>query len=124
MRGIETAREGEVISVYLQDVLELVAEEDVLVVVVDLRVVGDEGVLRADVDGVVDLPVDVPHLPGRVEQTLQRRASSDKSQSDPRLISPALKPTPVLTCRQYCSMRQGPRATLSPSRAPMTAWMT
>lgn len=30
----------------------------------------------------------------------------------------------LLTCKQYCSMRQGPMATRSPSRAPMTAWMT
>lgn len=55
---------------YLQGVIQLVADVHVLVVVVDLRVVSDERVLRADVDGVVDLPVDVPHLPGRMEQTL------------------------------------------------------
>lgn len=30
----------------------------------------------------------------------------------------------VLTCKQYCNMRQGPMATLSPSNAPITAWIT
>lgn len=59
-------------NVYLHDVLQLVADENVFLVVVDLWVVSDEGVLRADVDGVVNLPVDVSHLPGWMEQTLKR----------------------------------------------------
>lgn len=58
---------------YLQDIVQLIADEHVLLVVVDLWVVGDEGVLGADVDGVVNLPVDVSHLPGRMEQTLEIR---------------------------------------------------
>ena len=60
---------GEV-SFYLQDVFQLAADKGVLLIVVHLWVVGDEGVLGADVDGVVDLPIDVPHFPGWVEQTL------------------------------------------------------
>lgn len=56
---------------YLQGVFELVADVDIFVVVVDLWVVSNQGVLRADVYGVVDLPVDVPHFPGWMEQTLQ-----------------------------------------------------
>ena len=59
-------------SLYLQDVLQLTADKGVLLVVVHLWVVGDERVLGADVDRVVDLPVDVPHFPGWVEQTLGR----------------------------------------------------
>lgn len=59
------------IRVYLQNVLQLVAHVHVLLVVVDLGVVSDQGVLRADVDGVVDLPVHVPHFASRMEQTLQ-----------------------------------------------------
>lgn len=56
---------------YSQDVLQLVAHVHVLLVVVDLGVVRDQGVLGADVDGVVDLPVDVPHFASRMEQTLR-----------------------------------------------------
>lgn len=59
------------LNFYLQGVFELVADVDIFVVVVDLWVVSNQGVLRADVDGVVDLPVDVPHFPGWMEQTLQ-----------------------------------------------------
>ena len=58
---------------YLQGVVQLVADVRVLLVVVDLGVVSDQGVLRADVNGVIDLPVDVSHLPGRVEQTLKTK---------------------------------------------------
>lgn len=64
------------VHVYLQDILELIAYVDVLVVIIDLRVMGDQSILRANVDGVVDLPVDVPHLSGRVEQTLKREQVS------------------------------------------------
>lgn len=60
---------------YLQDVIQLVADVHVLLVVVDLWVVSDEGVLGADVNGVVDLPVDVSHLPGWMEQTLETQAT-------------------------------------------------
>lgn len=109
------------VRVYLQNVLHLVAHVHVLLVVVDLRVVSDQGVLGADVDGVVDLPVDVPHFASRMEQTL-RTTSRGSVQSDGS--PPDRTWVQVLTCRQYCSMRQGPMATLSPSRAPMTAWMT
>lgn len=56
---------------YLQDIVQLVADVHVLLVVVHLRVVGNEGILGADIDGVVNLPVDVTHLPCRVEQTLK-----------------------------------------------------
>lgn len=58
-------------NVYLQGVVQLVADVHVFLVVVDLWVVGDEGVLRADVDGVVNLPVDVSHLSGWMEKALQ-----------------------------------------------------
>lgn len=61
---------------YLQGVFELVADVDIFVVVVDLWVVSNQCVLRADVDGVVDLPVDVPHFPGWMEQTLQNTRHS------------------------------------------------
>ena len=57
-------------SFYSQYVFELTADKGVLLIVVHLWVVGDEGVLGADVDRVVDLPVDIPHFPGWVEQTL------------------------------------------------------
>lgn len=63
---------------YLQRVLQLVAHKHVFLVIVDLWVVSDEGVLRANVDGVVDLPVDVSHLPGRMEQTLRTRNTKYK----------------------------------------------
>ena len=53
-----------------QDVLQLRADVAVLLIIVDVRVVSDKSILRANVDGIVDLPVDIPHLPGRVEQTL------------------------------------------------------
>lgn len=55
---------------YLQNIIQLIADVDVLLIVVHLWIVSDQGVLRADVDGVVDLPVDVSHFPSRVEQTL------------------------------------------------------
>lgn len=55
---------------YLQGVVQLIADVHVFLVVVDLWVMGDEGVLRADVDGVVNLPVDVSHLPGWMEKAL------------------------------------------------------
>lgn len=58
---------------YLQDILQLVADVDVLLIVIHLRVVGDEGVLRADVDGVVDLPVDVSDLACWMEETLEEK---------------------------------------------------
>lgn len=56
---------------YLQAVFELIADVDIFVVVVDLWVVSNQGVLGADVNRVVDLPVDISHLPGWMEQTLQ-----------------------------------------------------
>lgn len=55
-----------------QEVLQLIAEVRVLLIVVDVGVMSNESILGADVDRVVDLPVDVSHLPGRVEQTLGR----------------------------------------------------
>lgn len=57
----------------LEEVLELVAGVLVLAVVGDARVAGDERVLRADIQIVVHLPVDVAHLPCRVEQALPER---------------------------------------------------
>lgn len=58
---------------YLQNVFELIADVDVLLIVVDLWVMSNQGVLGTNIDGVVNLPVDVSHLPGRMEQTLQRQ---------------------------------------------------
>ena len=55
-----------------QEVLQLIAEVRVLLIVVDVWVMSNESILGADVDRVVDLPVDVSHLPGWVEQTLGR----------------------------------------------------
>ena len=49
---------------------EFTAEVVVLMVVLDGRIEGDEGVLAADVDAVVHLPVHVPHLASRVEEAL------------------------------------------------------
>lgn len=56
---------GEVL--YLQDILQLVADVNVLLIVIHLRVVGDQGVLRADVDGVINLPVDISDLASWME---------------------------------------------------------
>lgn len=56
---------------YLQDVFQLITNINIFLVIVDLRVMGNEGVLRSDVDGVVDLPVDVSDLPGWMEETLE-----------------------------------------------------
>lgn len=56
---------------YLQDIFQLITDINVFLIVVDLRVVGDEGVLWANVDRIVDLPVDISHLPGRMEETLK-----------------------------------------------------
>lgn len=58
-------KSGEVL--YLQDILQLVADVDVLLIVIHLRVVGDQGVLRADVDGVVNLPVHISDLASWME---------------------------------------------------------
>lgn len=52
---------------YLQDILQLVADVNVLLIVIHLRVVGDQGVLRADVDGVVNLPVHISDLASWME---------------------------------------------------------
>ena len=43
----------------------------------DARVAGHQRVLAADVERVVHLPVDVPHLPRRVEQTLATRGDGE-----------------------------------------------
>mmetsp|Transcript_21279 Transcript_21279/g.52407 ORF Transcript_21279/g.52407 Transcript_21279/m.52407 type:complete len:375 (-) Transcript_21279:2187-3311(-) len=51
-------------------VLELGAAVDVVAVVVEEGVGGDEGVLGADVEVVVDLPVDLADLAGGVEEAL------------------------------------------------------
>lgn len=63
-------------TIYLQDVFQLITDINIFLVVVDLRVMGDEGVLGSDVDGVVDLPVDVSDLPGRMEETLEAPAQT------------------------------------------------
>lgn len=55
---------------YLQDVLQLTTDINIFLVVVDLRIMGNEGILWANVDGVVDLPVDISDLPGWMEETL------------------------------------------------------
>ena len=57
----------------LEDVVELVPRVGVLGVVGDAREAGDERVLRPDVQCVENLPVDVPHLPRRVEKALDRK---------------------------------------------------
>lgn len=55
---------------YLQDILQLTTDINIFLVVVDLRIMGNEGILWANVDGVVDLPVDISDLPGWMEETL------------------------------------------------------
>ena len=57
---------------YLQDIVELVSGVGVLGVVRDTRVRSDEGILGADVQRVVDFPVDVPDLARGVKQTLKK----------------------------------------------------
>ena len=57
----------------LEDVVELVPRVGVLGVVGDAREAGDERVLRPDVQRVENLPVDVPHLPRRVEKALDKK---------------------------------------------------
>ena len=57
----------------LEDVVELVPRVGVLGVVGDAREAGDERVLRPDVQCVENLPVDVAHLPRRVEKALDRK---------------------------------------------------
>ena len=52
---------------FLENVVELISDVIVLRVVVDFRISGDERVLRADVEGVVDLPVDVADLASWME---------------------------------------------------------
>jgi len=54
----------------LDEQLELVAGEGVVAVVVQPGVAGHQGVLGPDVQVVVDLPVHLPHLAGRVEESL------------------------------------------------------
>jgi hypothetical protein len=55
----------------LQVVVELISHVLVLRVVLDPRVAGDEGILCADVERVVDLPVDVADLSRGMEQALE-----------------------------------------------------
>ena len=57
----------------LEDVVELVPRVGVLGVVGDAREAGDERVLRPDVQRVENLPVDVTHLPRRVEKALDKK---------------------------------------------------
>ena len=57
----------------LQDVVKLVSKIVVLLVVRYARECWDHAVLCADVYRVVDLPVDVAHLPRRVKQALEQR---------------------------------------------------
>lgn len=83
---------------YLQGVFELVADVDIFVIVVDLWVVSNQGVLRADVDGVVDLPVDVPHFPGWMEQTLQNARQFEFTLYTNTMIQ-TFKVRPILTPR-------------------------
>lgn len=64
----------------------------------------------------------------RKRQNLSQRlrsyvqTTSDKSFRHNVILTQYLRT--VLTCKQYCNMRQGPMATLSPSNAPITAWIT
>jgi hypothetical protein len=55
----------------LHDIVEVVSRVGVLCVVGYPWVSGDERVLRPDVHRVVDLPVDIANLAGRVEQALK-----------------------------------------------------
>ena len=57
----------------LQDVVQLVSKIVVLLIVGYARESWDHAVLGADVYRVVDLPVDVAHLPRRVKQALERK---------------------------------------------------
>jgi len=68
---LERGRAGKLDVSVSQNILQLVADVSVFVVIVDMRIMSDERVLGADVDGVIDLPIDVPYLAGWVEQTLQ-----------------------------------------------------
>ena len=58
-------------KIKLQDIVKFVTNIGVLIVVVDPRVMRYEGVLGADVDGVVNLPVHISDFPSWVKQTLE-----------------------------------------------------
>lgn len=55
----------------LEEIVELVPCVNIVAVVANNRVTGNESVLGADVEAVVDLPVDVAHFTSGVEQALQ-----------------------------------------------------
>ena len=55
----------------LENVVQLISRVVVLSIVGHSRVSGDQGVLRADVQGVVNLPIHITDFASGVEQTLK-----------------------------------------------------
>ena len=60
-----------IFRLFLQHIVQFVALKDILLVIGDAGIGGDERVLRPDVQRVVDAPVVFSHSPGGVEQSLQ-----------------------------------------------------
>ena len=70
-----------------EHVVEFAANEMISVVVGDARIAADKRVLAADVERVVDFPVDVAHLARRMEQALQRVLQHfDGAECDPHAL--------------------------------------
>ena len=61
---------------FLENVVELIPAVAVLGVVGNSGISGDDGVLRSDVEGVVNLPIDIANLSSWMEQPLQWSNSS------------------------------------------------
>lgn len=58
---------------YLQKVLQLIADIWVLLIVVNEGIVCNQRILWANVDGIINLPVNITYFPCRMEQTLNKK---------------------------------------------------
>ena len=63
-------------SILLEHIIQLISRVGVLGVVRDPGVAGNDRVLGADVEGVVDLPVDIADFSSRVKQALKKNRRS------------------------------------------------
>lgn len=57
---------------YSQKVLQLIADILVFLIIVDKGIMGNQGILRANIDGIINLPVHITNFPCRMEQTLKQ----------------------------------------------------
>lgn len=69
----DTSKDNRHYNATLQDVVQFVSRVLVLWVVADPRVPNHQCVLSPDIQRVVNLPVHVTHLPGRMEQALEEK---------------------------------------------------